>query len=157
MAVTDWCVSKSCFLQVSLACESILGRSTIVDISYVLSGYYMIDYDVTWILKVARLLLLGKSVEGCDRQNSQLVMIDSWDICTTRNVSKEGDLMTTTFSNSWIWFTCNSLMVHICDKKRRLTLYIFWYFRGVLIPIMTAATFEGNLTKKCECLHRNVR
>ena len=157
MAVTDWSVSKSCFLQVSLACESILGRSAIVDISNVFVGYYVIHYDVTWILKVARRLLLGKSVKGCDRKNSQLVMIDSWDICTIWNVSTEGGLMTTTFLNSWIWFTCNSLMVHICDKKRRLTLYIFWYLRDALIHIMIAATFEEILTKKCECLHRNVR
>ena len=156
MAVTDWCVSKSCFLQVSWACESILGLSAIVDISYVFSGYYVIHYDVTWILKVARRLLLGKSVKGCDRKNSQLVIIDSWDICTTWNVSEEGGWITTNFLNPWIWFTCNSL-VHICDKKRRLTLHIFWYVRDALIPIMTAVTFEENLTKKCECLHRNVR
>ena len=61
-------------------------------------------------------------------KNSQLVMIDSWNICNTGNVSKEDGLMTTTFLKSWIWFTCISLMVRICDKKRRLTLYIWDIF-----------------------------
>ena len=48
-------------------------------------------------------------------------------------------------------------MVHICDKKRHLTLYIFRYVHDALIPIMTAVTFEENGKKKSECLYRNMR
>ena len=84
-------------------------------------------------------------------------MVDSWDICTTWNAHKEGGLMAITFFNSWIWITCIPLMVNICDKKRHLMLFILPYFHDKLIPIMTPVTFDGSLTKKCGCLHRNVR
>ena len=128
----------------------ILGTSNQA-IYYNLQNIYFSSFiDLGTLIRMSR-------VEGCDNTNSQFVMIYSWDICTTWNVSKEGGLMTPIFLNAWIWFTCISLMVHICDKKRHLTLYIFRYVHGVLIPIMTAVTFEKNLTKKYECLHRNVR
>ena len=48
-------------------------------------------------------------------------------------------------------------MVNICDKKRQLVLFILPYFHDKLIPIMTPVAFDESLTKKCECLHRNVR
>ena len=48
-------------------------------------------------------------------------------------------------------------MVNICDKKRHLMLFILPYFHDKLMPIMTPVTFDESRTKKCECLHRNVR
>ena len=48
-------------------------------------------------------------------------------------------------------------MVNICDKKRHLMLFILPYFRDKRITIMTPVTFDESLTKKCECLHKNVR
>ena len=74
-------------------------------------------------------------------------MIRSWDTFTTRNVHKEGGLMTKTFLNSWVWFTCISLMVNISDRKRRFMLYIFIYFHDALMPIITAVTFENILRR----------
>ena len=158
MAVTDWCVSKSCFF--SRKFDMPINIGSISDCWHKLRVWWLLCDTLRYHMNsksYATIALLGKSMKGCDRKNSQFVMIDIWDICTTWNVSKEGGLMTTTFLNSWIWFTCILLMVHICDKKRYLTLYIFRYVHDALISIMTAVTFEENLKKKCECLQRNVR
>ena len=73
------------------------------------------------------------------------------DICTTWNNHKRVVWRQQLF-NSWISFTRFSLMVHICDKKMRLMLYIFRYFHASLVPIMTAVTLGENLTKKCVCI-----
>ena len=67
-------------------------------------------------------------------------------------ISTKGWFDDSNFFNSWISFTGISLMVHFCDKKMRLMLYIFRYFHGSLVPIMTAVTLGENLTKKCVCI-----
>ena len=116
----------------------------VVDIGYVFSGCHAMQSR-------------DACCEGVWQKDIQFVMVNSWDICTTWNAHKEGGLMAITFFNSWIWFTCIPLMVNICDKKRHLMLFILSYFHDKLIPIMTPVTFNESLTKKCECLHRNMR
>ena len=117
MSVNDWCISKLCFVQVSLACQSKLGQKwsyeinfwcvtlsmisflvhAVVDKSYVFSDCYVIPYDVTWILVVARRLLLVTFVKEYDRIQSVRHAPQLRYLCTIWNVHKEGDLMTTTF------------------------------------------------------------
>ena len=116
----------------------------VVDIGYVFSGCHAMQSR-------------DACCEGVWQKDIQFVMVDSWDICTTWNAHKEGGLMAITFFNSWIWITCIPLMVNICDKKRHLMWFILPYFHGKLIPIITPVTFDESHTKKCECLHRNMR
>ena len=136
--------------------DVVSGGHTIVDISCVCSGCDVIHHDVTRILIVARRLLLGMSVKGCDKKVSSswwtLAIFVPPEMSTKRVV-----WWPHIFFTSWIWFTRISLMVHICDKKMCWMSYLFRYFHEALIPIMTAVTYEENLAKKRECLYRNVR
>ena len=116
-------------------------------ISYVFNGCDVIQYDVKLILIVARRLLLWKSVKGFEKN----IVSSSWwtlAIFVPPEMSTKREVWWPyIFFNSWIWFTCISLMVHIRDKKKRFMSYLFRYFHDALIPIMTAVTFEDNLTK----------
>ena len=139
MSVTDWCVWNYVFFCSFFACKSILCQKRSYGINFwsvTLSMTSFLMYTrlltlatclvvVTWYIITSHdffsraTIVAGKVCKGCDKKDCQFVMIDSWDICSTRNVHKEGSLITTTFFNAWILFTCisESSVVHICYKK----------------------------------------